>query len=87
MTNYDLTLAKEVTRESAWGILGMISRIENKMGKSIFLKLIEKKIGEEIKEIPRMNFEEIKNLDINCNFIRDVLSKLEEKSIKGGNDV
>ncbi|EFS22087.1 hypothetical protein FSBG_01584 [Fusobacterium gonidiaformans 3-1-5R] len=78
MAQYDLTLAKEVTRECAWGILGTINRIENKMGSSLFLELIEKKIEKEIREIPGMNFDEINTLDIKCAFVRDVLSELEK---------
>ena len=34
MSLYDLTLKKEVARECAWGVMGAISRIENKKGES-----------------------------------------------------
>ena len=42
MKLYDLTLKKEVARECAWGVMGTITRIENKKGESPVLSLIEK---------------------------------------------
>ena len=78
MKLYDLTLKKEVARECAWGVMGTITRIENKKGESPVLSLIEKEFWEEVRKIPRMTFEEVEALNVNINFIMKVLSKLEE---------
>jgi len=78
MKLYDLTLKKEVARECAWGVMGTISRIENKKGESPVLTLIEKEFWEEVRKIPRMTFEEVEALNVKINFIMKVLSKLEE---------
>ena len=48
MELYDLTLKKEVARECAWGIMGTISRIKDKIGETEFLKIVQKKIGLEM---------------------------------------
>ena len=78
MKLYDLTLKKEVARECAWGVMGTITRIENKKGESPVLSLIEKEFCEEVRKIPRMTFEEVEALNVKINFIMKVLSKLEE---------
>lgn len=78
MKLYDLTLKKEVARECAWGVMGTITRIENKKGESPILTLIEKEFWEEVRKIPRMTFEEVEALNVKINFIMKVLSKLEE---------
>ncbi len=78
MKLYDLTLKKEVARECAWGVMGTITRIENKKGESPVLSLIEKEFWEEVRKIPRMTFEEVEALNVKINFIMKVLSKLEE---------
>ena len=78
MKLYDLKLKKEVARECAWGVMGTISRIENKKGESPVLTLIEKEFWEEVRKIPRMTFEEVEALNVKINFIMKVLSKLEE---------
>ena len=78
MKLYDLTLKKEVARECAWGVMGTITRIENKKGNSPVLSLIEKEFWEEVRKIPRMTFEEVEALNVKINFIMKVLSKLEE---------
>ena len=78
MKLYDLTLKKEVARECAWGVMGTITRIENKKGESPVLSLIEKEFREEVRKIPRMTFEEVEALNVKINFIMKVLSKLEE---------
>ena len=78
MKLYDLTLKKEVARECAWGVMGTITRIENKKGESPVLTLIEKEFWEEVRKIPRMNFEEVEALNVKINFIMKILSKLEE---------
>ena len=78
MKLYDLTLKKEVARECAWGVMGTITRIENKKGESPILSLIEKEFWEEVRKIPRMTFEEVEALNVKINFIMKVLSKLEE---------
>ena len=78
MNLYDLTLKKEVARECAWGVMGTITRIENKKGESPVLSLIEKEFWEEVRKIPRMTFEEVEALNVKINFIMKVLSKLEE---------
>ena len=78
MKLYDLTLKKEVARECAWGVMGTITRIENKKGESPVLGLIEKEFWEEVRKIPRMTFEEVEALNVKINFIMKILSKLEE---------
>ena len=78
MKLYDLTLKKEVARECAWGVMGTITRIENKKGESPILSLIEKEFWEEVRKIPRMTFEEVEVLNVKINFIMKVLSKLEK---------
>ena len=78
MKLYDLTLKKEVARECAWGVMGTITRIENKKGESPVLSLIEKEFWEEVRKIPIMTFEEVEALNVKINFIMKVLSKLEE---------
>ena len=78
MKLYDLTLKKEVARECAWGVMGTITRIENKKGESPVLSLIEKEFWEEVRKIPSMTFEEVEALNVKINFIMKVLSKLEE---------
>lgn len=78
MKLYDLTFKKEVARECAWGVMGTITRIENKKGESPVLSLIEKEFWEEVRKIPRMTFEEVEALNVKINFIMKVLSKLEE---------
>lgn len=78
MKLYDLTLKKEVARECAWGVMGTITRIENKKGESPVLTLIEKEFWEEVRKIQRMTFEEVEALNVKINFIMKVLSKLEE---------
>ena len=78
MKLYDLTLKKEVARECAWGVMGTITRIENKKGESLVLSLIEKEFWEEVRKIPRMTFEEVEALNVKINFIMKILSKLEE---------
>ena len=78
MKLYDLTLKKEGARECAWGVMGTITRIENKKGESLVLSLIEKEFWEEVRKIPRMTFEEVEALNVKINFIMKVLSKLEE---------
>jgi len=78
MKLYDLILKKEVARECAWGVMGTITRIENKKGESPVLTLIEKEFWEEARKIPRMTFEEVEALNVKINFIMKVLSKLEE---------
>ena len=78
MKLYDLTLKKEVARECAWGVMGTITRIENKKGESPVLSLIEKEFWEEVRKIPRMTFEEVEALNVKINFIMKILSKLEE---------
>ena len=78
MKLYDLTLKKEVARECAWGVMGTITRIENKKGESPILTLIEKEFWEEVRKIPIMTFEEVEALNVKINFIMKVLSKLEE---------
>ena len=78
MKLYDLTLKKEVARECAWGVMGTITRIENKKGESPVLTLIEKEFWEEVRKISRMTFEEVEALNVKINFIMKVLSKLEE---------
>ena len=78
MKLYDLTLKKEVARECAWGVMGIITRIENKKGESPVLSLIEKEFWEEVRKIPGMTFEEVEALNVKINFIMKVLSKLEE---------
>ena len=35
MELYDLTLKKEVARECAWGVMGTISRIKDKIGETL----------------------------------------------------
>lgn len=78
MKLYDLTLKKEVARECVWGVMGTITRIENKKGESPVLSSIEKEFWEEVRKIPRMTFEEVDALNVKINFIMKVLSKLEE---------
>ena len=78
MKLYDLTLKKEVARECAWGVMGTITRIENKKGESPVLSLIEKEFWEEVIKISRMTFEEVEALNVKINFIMKILSKLEE---------
>ena len=78
MKLYDLTLKKEVARECAWGVMGTITRIENKKGEFPVLSLIEKEFWEEVRKIPRMTFEEVEALNVKINFIMKILSKLEE---------
>ena len=78
MKLYDLTLNKEVARECGWGVMGTITRIENKKGESPILTLIEKEFWEEVRKIPRMTFEEVEALNVKINFIMKILSKLEE---------
>ena len=78
MKLYDLTLKKEVARECAWGVMGTITRIENKKGESPVLSLIEKEFWEEVRKIPRMTLEEVEALNVKINFIMKILSKLEE---------
>lgn len=78
MKLYDLTLKKEVARECAWGVMGTITRIENKKVGSPVLSLIEKEFWEEVRKIPRMTFEEVEALNVKINFIMKILSKLEE---------
>ena len=78
MSLYDLTLKKEVARECAWGVMGAISRIENKQGESSILKIIEKKFWEEVRKIPKMSSDEVDTLNINSKFMMKILSELEE---------
>ena len=75
---YDLTLKKEVARECAWGVMGAISRIENKKGESPILKIISKNFWEEVRKIPKMTSEEVDILNTNSNFMMKILSELEE---------
>ena len=42
MKLYDLTLKKEVARECAWGVMGTISRIKDKIGETELLKTVQK---------------------------------------------
>ena len=42
MKLYDLTLKKEVARECAWGVMGTITRIENKKGQKRYCNRISK---------------------------------------------
>ena len=78
MDLYDLTLKKEVARECAWGVMGTISRIENKKGESPILKIIEKNFWEEVRKIPKMSSVEVDTLNINSKFMMKILSELEE---------
>ena len=78
MELYDLTLKKEVARESAWGIMGTINRIENKKGEIPLLKIIEKNFWEKLRKIPKMSSDEIDALNINSNFMMKILLELEE---------
>ena len=78
MNLYDLTLKKEVARECAWGVMGAISRIENKKGESPILKIIEKNFWEEVRKIPKMSSDEVDTLNINSKFMMKILSELEE---------
>ena len=78
MELYDLTLKKEVARECAWGIMGTISRIKDKIGETEFLKIVQKKIGLEIKDIPTMNLKEVEELNVKCKFLMGVFSEMEE---------
>ncbi|MEX6495294.1 hypothetical protein [Fusobacterium animalis] len=78
MDLYDLTLKKEVARECAWGVMGAISRIENKKGESPILKIIEKNFWEEVRKIPKMSSVEVDTLNINSKFMIKILSELEE---------
>ena len=76
MELYDLTLKKEVARECAWGIMGTISRIKDKIGETEFLKIVQKKI--EIKNIPTMDLKEVEELNVKCKFLMGVFSEMEE---------
>ena len=78
MDLYDLTWKKEVARECAWGVMGTISRIENKKGESPILKIIEKNFWEEVRKIPKMSSVEVDTLNINSKFMMKILSELEE---------
>ncbi|WP_074016757.1 hypothetical protein [Fusobacterium massiliense] len=78
-TLYDLTLKKEVARECAWGVMGTISRIENKKGENEVLNLIEKKVWEKTMDIPKMTLEEVEKFDIEVDFLISLLSELEGK--------
>ena len=74
MELYDLTLKKEVARECAWGVMGTISKI----GETEFLKIVQKKIGLEIKDIPTMNLKEVEELNVKCKFLMGIFSEMEE---------
>ena len=76
--NYKITLSKEVARECAWGIMGTISRIKDKIGETEFLKIVQKKIGLEIKDIPTMNLKEVEELNVKCKFLMGIFSEMEE---------
>ena len=75
MELYDLTLKKEVARECAWGVMGTISRIKDKIGETELLKTVQKKIGLEIKNIPTMD---LKELNVKCKFLMGIFSEMEE---------
>ena len=78
MELYDLTLKKEVARECAWGVMGTSSRIKDKIGETEFLKIVQKKIGLEIKNIPTMDLKEVEELNVKCKFLMGVFSEMEE---------
>lgn len=78
-TLYDLTLKKEVARECAWGVMGTISRIENKKGENKVLNLIEKKVWKKTMDIPKMTLEEVEKFDIEVDFLMSLLSELESE--------
>ena len=73
MELYDLTLKKEVARECAWGVMGTISRIKDKIGETELLKT-----GLEIKNIPTMDLKEVEELNVKCKFLMGIFSEMEE---------
>ena len=43
-----------------------------------FLKIVQKKIGLEIKDIPTMNLKEVEELNVKCKFLMGIFSEMEE---------
>lgn len=76
MSNYDLTLKKEVTREFAWEVMGRISRVEEKIREEILLNQLQKSFGDKLGELPRMTMEEVKDFQKIIKFLNEMLKEI-----------
>lgn len=76
MSNYDLTLEKEVTREFAWEVMGRISRVEEKIREEILLNQLQKSFGDKLGELPRMTMEEVKDFQKIIKFLNEMLKEI-----------
>lgn len=76
MSNYDLTLIKEVTREFAWEVMGRISRVEEKIREEILLNQLQKSFGDKLGELPRMTMEEVKDFQKIIKFLNEMLKEI-----------
>ena len=76
MSNYDLTLEKEVTREFAWEVMANILKIKRKTNEEILLNQLQKSFGDMLGKLPIMTMEEVLNFQIIIKFLNDMLNEL-----------
>ena len=76
MSNYDLTLEKEVTREFAWEVMANILKIKRKTNEEILLNQLQKSFGDVLGKLPIMTMEEVLNFQIIIKFFNDMLNEL-----------
>ena len=76
MSNYDLTLEKEVTREFAWEVMANISKTKRKISEEILLNQLQKSFGDMLDKLPIMTMEEVLNFQIIIKFLNDMLNEL-----------
>ena len=76
MSNYDLTLEKEVTREFAWEDMANILKTKRKTKEEILLNQLQKSFGDVLGKLPIMTMEEVLNFQIIIKFLNDMLNEL-----------
>lgn len=76
MSNYDLTLEKEVTREFAWEVMANILKIKRKTNEEILLNQLQKSFGDKLGELPRMTMEEVKDFQKIIKFLNEMLKEI-----------
>ena len=75
--NYEITLEMETAKEFGWEVMANLRRMEKDFEKNPVLKKLYEKIGDELKNLPNKDLEEMKEFKIKCRFINEILDEIQ----------
>ena len=74
--NHEITLEQEIAKELGWEVMANFRRLEDNLEENLVLKKIYEKIGKELKVLSNMDIEKIKEFEIKCKFVNEILDSI-----------